>query len=154
MTKKKTDKPQDEVDENGVKVGVSWPYGQAEQLSPNFNLSEFHSHDGAEMPWNVYVNIKKLVKNLQKIRDEIGKPIIVNSAYRSPEHNIAVDGRSGSKHLIGQACDFHVVGIEPKELKEIIEKMIVDGKIQQGGLGLYSNFIHYDNRGTKARWTS
>ena len=37
--------------------------------------------------------------SLQALRDRLGKPLIVRSAYRSPEHNRAVGGATRSKHL-------------------------------------------------------
>jgi uncharacterized protein YcbK (DUF882 family) len=40
----------------------------------------------------------------------------------------------------------------PKQLAAIIEKLIAEKKMKQGGLGIYPGFVHYDVRGTKARW--
>ena len=37
----------------------------------------------------------------------------------------------------------------------LVEKLIKESKMKQGGLGLYpreNGWIHYDTRGTKARW--
>jgi len=42
---------------------------------------------------------------LQALRDRLGKPLILRSAYRSPEHNRAVDGAPRSKHMDGTAFD-------------------------------------------------
>ena len=42
---------------------------------------------------------------LQALRDRLGKPLIVRSAYRSPEHNRAVGGAPASKHMQGTAFD-------------------------------------------------
>jgi hypothetical protein len=40
----------------------------------------------------------------------------------------------------------------PVQLRAIIEKLIKEGKMKQGGLGAYKTFTHYDIRGVKARW--
>ena len=40
---------------------------------------------------------------LQALRDRLGKPLIVCSAYRSPKHNRAVGGARRSKHMDGAA---------------------------------------------------
>jgi uncharacterized protein YcbK (DUF882 family) len=47
-----------------------------------------------------------------------------------------------------------VKGVEPAEVAEILEQLIADGVIPQGGIGVYpsQNFVHYDVRGKKARW--
>ncbi len=33
-----------------------------------------------------------------------------------------------------------------------IEKLIAAGKMEEGGLGIYSTWVHYDHRNVKARW--
>lgn len=51
-------------------------------------------------------NLKQLVdKVLDPLRDAYGKPIRVNSGYRSPALNAAVKGSKTSQHLKGQAAD-------------------------------------------------
>jgi uncharacterized protein YcbK (DUF882 family) len=123
-----------------------------QRLSKNFTLDEFASKDGAQTPPEVLENLRSLAKNLQVIRDEIGKPIKINSAYRSPEHNKAVGGVKNSMHVKGKAADIVVTGITPTQLSAIIFMLIEQKKIKQGGVGIYPNFVHYDIRGTKARW--
>jgi uncharacterized protein YcbK (DUF882 family) len=122
------------------------------KLTKNFTKAEFESKDGAIMPDNVLSNIKILAKNLQVLRDEIGLSIKVNSGYRSAEYNKKVGGALNSQHLQGKASDLSVSGKTPKEVSDIIEKLINSGKMQQGGIGIYNTFTHYDIRGNKARW--
>jgi uncharacterized protein YcbK (DUF882 family) len=104
------------------------------------------------MPDEIYVNVVKVANQLQYLRGEIGKPIRVNSAYRSPEHNAKVGGVSKSQHLLGKAADIAVKGMPTEILYQYIEDAISNGEMLQGGLGLYDTFVHYDIRGTKARW--
>jgi uncharacterized protein YcbK (DUF882 family) len=125
-----------------------------EQLTPNFRLKEFHSKDGASMPYDVYLNIKELAKQLQHLRDINEKPITINSGYRSRELNRKVGGASNSYHMKGMAADFTIRGITPKQVREIIEVQCDLGKMPCGGLGAYSTFTHYDIRKTKARWNA
>lgn len=122
------------------------------QLTENFSKSEFDSKDGADMPLDVLENIKVLAKNLQVLRDSIDRPIKINSGYRSPEHNKKIGGVKNSQHVKGKAADIVVSGISPQVLHKIISNLIEEGKMDQGGLGLYNSFVHYDIRGTKARW--
>ena len=122
------------------------------QLTKNFSLSEFNSKCGRPMPANVVKNITELAKNLQVIRDEINAPIQIISGYRSPEHNAKVKGAKNSQHIFGLAVDIRVGILTPKEVKEVIEKLITQRKIKEGGIGIYKTWVHYDIRGTKARW--
>jgi len=50
---------------------------------------------------------------LQALRDRLGKPLIVRSAYRSPEHNRAVGGATRSKHMDGAAFDIAMSNHDP-----------------------------------------
>lgn len=122
------------------------------QVTKNFNLSEFNSKCGRTMPENVKKNIIELIKNLQVIRDEVNKPISITSGYRSPEHNAKVKGAKNSQHVQGTAVDLKVQGMTPKEVAPIIERLIKEKKIKEGGIGVYNTWVHYDIRGIKARW--
>ena len=122
------------------------------KLTKNFSLSEFQSKCGREMPDDVKQNIQKLANSLQVLRDKLGKSITINSGYRSPKHNAKIGGAKNSQHLTGKAADIAVQGFTPKQVAETIENLISQGKMTQGGLGVYSTWIHYDIRGTKARW--
>lgn len=122
------------------------------QLTTNFSLSEFNKH-GFALNETVLKNIKALAKNLQVLRDEVKKPIKITSGYRSPEHNAKVGGVKSSRHITGEAADFKIAGMTPKEVAAVIEKLIAAGKMEEGGIGIYSTWVHYDHRNTKARWT-
>ena len=51
-------------------------------------------------------NLINLVNHiLDPLREAYGKPIMVNSGYRSPALNKAVGGASSSQHMTGQAAD-------------------------------------------------
>jgi uncharacterized protein YcbK (DUF882 family) len=117
-----------------------------------FKISEFDSKDGAEMPYDVKMNVIELIDNLNVLRQELGSPLYVNSGYRSPEHNKSIGGSLNSQHLTGKAADIRSNEYTPKQIKEKIEELIKVGKMKQGGLGLYPTFCHYDIRGKKARW--
>jgi len=121
-------------------------------LSKNFTLDEFASKDGAPTPPEVLENLRKLAQNLQVLRDYIGKPIKINSGYRSPAHNAKIKGARNSQHIKGKAADITVTGVTPNQLAAIIFKLIQEKKISEGGVGIYPNFVHYDIRGKKARW--
>tara|TARA_R110000851_G_scaffold286342_1_gene440226 strand:- start:3020 stop:3319 length:300 start_codon:yes stop_codon:yes gene_type:complete len=95
----------------------------------------------------------KVANQLQILRNYIGKPITINSGYRSEEYNASIKGSSKkSQHVMGRAADIVVKGMTPVKVTEVIERLISNGDMLQGGLGLYKGFVHYDIRGTKVRW--
>lgn len=88
---------------------------------------------------------------LQALRDRLGKPLIVTSAYRSPEHNKAVGGASGSQHLQGRAYDVMMTNHDPVDFEREARA------VGFTGFGFYPpkngghNFIHVDT-GPKREW--
>ena len=94
------------------------------KLSQHFTLGELcktsvKTKDG-NIPSHVYIeNLKRLCRWLETLRDEWNRrygdgddPIIINSAYRSPQVNKAVGGAATSNHLTGCAADIRCKGIE------------------------------------------
>ena len=122
------------------------------KLTNNFNLNEFNKHN-FPLTETILRNIQELAKNLQVLRDEVKKPIKITSGFRDPSFNKKIGGATQSRHITGEAADLKIEGYTPKQVAGIIEKLIASGKMKQGGLGIYSTWIHYDVRGTKARWT-
>lgn len=115
------------------------------KLSANFELNEF-IHPGDIAPTDdVIDNLKLLAQRLQALRDFLGKPIHINSGYRSASHNAAVGGASNSYHLLGMAADIVVEGMTPHE----VQCMLVNWS---GGMGCYDTFTHVDIRDFNARW--
>lgn len=122
------------------------------QLTKNFKKSEFDSKDGSQMPSEVLVNIKELAKNIQVIRDYVGVALPINSGYRSPKHNASVGGVKNSEHVPGKAGDLGAKNITSKKLYDAILKLIAEGKIYNGGVGIYNTFVHYDIGKKGRRW--
>ena len=123
------------------------------KITKNFNKSEFECSCGCEMPKDVQYNVQKLANQLQVLRNITGKPISINSGYRCPDYNDnVVKGAKNSQHKLGKASDIVINGIEPDVTAEILESLIINGEVLQGGLGRYNTFTHYDIRKIKARW--
>lgn len=125
-----------------------------QNLTENFKLSEFRCNDESKtkVPREYLGNVARLADNLQILRDSISKPIKINSAYRTPEYNKKVGGVITSQHMTAKAADIRVKGLGPKRLGEKIKKLIKEGKMDKGGVGVYKNFVHYDIRGVNRRW--
>lgn len=122
------------------------------QLTKDFHIREFKCNDGTKVPIELESNIRMLATQLQVLRDYIGVPIHINSAYRTESYNVKVGGSPKSQHKLGKAADLVTSTYTPKQLAAIIKKMIKEGKMMQGGVGVYPSFVHYDCRGTEARW--
>ena len=76
---------------------------------------------------------------LQKFRNIVGGPVILNSAYRSAEYNKRVGGAPASQHLLGKAFDIQIT-------KELTRERIHTLAKQAGftGFGDYNTFVHID----------
>ncbi len=67
-------------------------------------------------------NLNALIDNvLDPLRELYGKPIIVNSGYRSFKLNKAVGGAKNSQHLVGQASDIRTVQNTKESNKQLFE---------------------------------
>jgi len=111
------------------------------QLTKHFNLREFQCRCCGQVKVD-----SRLVDKLQMFRYVIGRPIIITSGYRCPEHNRAVGGAPKSKHMEGIAADIRVEGMTPKQVAELADKAGFTG------IGIYDNFVHLDIRKDPARW--
>ena len=100
------------------------------KLTTNFSLEEFKCKDGSDIPNDVLPNIIELAKNLQVLRDYLGKSITINSGYRSPKYNAKIGGVKNSQHVKGKASDIVVKGMTPKEVALVIEGLIEKGKMK------------------------
>lgn len=114
------------------------------KLSANFKVKEFACKDGSE---KILISAE-LVEVLQKIRTHFGKPVNINSAYRTEAYNKKVGGVANSQHLYGTAADIVVSGVKASDVANYAETLLPNS----GGIGRYSNFTHVDVRGIKSRW--
>ena len=102
-----------------------------------FNRGEFecsHTHT-CEMD-------QDFIDKLNKLREEFGKPLIINSGYRSPEHPIEYVKQSPGAHASGKACDISVSRADALKLLELALKLGFTGYgLNQKGS---SRYIHLD----------
>lgn len=78
-------------------------------------------------------NLTELVENvLDPLREAYGSPIHVNSGYRSPALNKAVNGSATSQHVKGEAADIRCD--DNRALFELSKKMMREGNIRTGQL--------------------
>ena len=93
-------------------------------LTENFSLEELTHTDHREFdntPNDVELsNLTRLAEFLEQVRTLLGKPIFINSAFRSKLVNDAVGSKDSSQHRVGCAADLRVVGMTPNEVVKAI----------------------------------
>lgn len=117
----------------------------SKKLSANFTVKEFACKDGSD----AVLTAPRLVMVLQSIRSHFGVPVVIHSAYRTPQYNKQVDGVAHSQHCYGTAADITVRGQKPVDVAAYARKIMPDW----GGVGIYGSFCHIDVREIKADWT-
>ena len=62
-------------------------------------------------------NLQKLAEFLEQVKTLLdGKPIMINSAFRSKAVNDSVGSKDTSQHRLGYAADFKVPGMTPDQV--------------------------------------
>ena len=101
-------------------------------LTPHFTLDELTaSETAARNGWDntpndaELANLTRLADFLEQVKVVLGgKPIMVNSAFRSKKVNDAVGSRDTSQHRIGCAADIRVPGMTPDQ---VVKAVIASG---------------------------
>jgi hypothetical protein len=98
-------------------------------LSPHFSLDELTVTDHREFdntPNSSEINnLKRLAEMLEEVKTLLGgKPIMVNSAFRSAQVNAAVGSKDTSQHRVGCAADIRVPSMTPDE---VVKAVIASG---------------------------
>ena len=95
------------------------------QLSKHFSLEELTHTDHRTLdntPTDAELaNLVRLAEFLEVIKAILGgKPIMINSAFRSKQVNDAVGSKDSSQHRTGCAADIRVPGMTPDEVVKAI----------------------------------
>lgn len=100
-----------------------------------FKREEFLSPDNP----NEFYIVPELVYNLDFLRKLYGKPIIINSGYRTKKHNEKIGGKEESAHLKGMAVDIKCK--TSPERYELLKLALQIGFIR---IGIGNTFLHID----------
>ena len=114
----------------------------------HFNYDEFDSPD--ELGSGKNMNYE-LLEMIDKAREIYGKPICVNSGYRTQSHNQKVGGVNSSSHLKGLAID--VACVRSSDRFEMLTALL---EVGFNRIGVASAFIHVDidkNKSQNVIWT-
>jgi len=87
-------------------------------MTPNFTLAELTTTSHRQFdntPNEVEMaNLQKLAEFLEEVKALLdGKPIMINSAFRSKQVNDSVGSKDTSQHRTGSAADIRVPGMSP-----------------------------------------
>ena len=87
-------------------------------MTPHFTLAELTHTDHRTLDntpnAGELANLKRLAEFLEVVKTTLGgKPVMINSAFRSKAVNDAVGSRDTSQHRLGLAADFRVPGMSP-----------------------------------------
>ena len=98
-------------------------------LSEHFTFEELTITDHREFDNTPNVeeteNLTRLAEFLEQVKTVLGgKPVMINSAFRSEAVNNAVGSRNTSQHRIGCAADIRVPGMTPDE---VVKAVIASG---------------------------
>jgi hypothetical protein len=97
-------------------------------ITPHFTIEELTASETAERNgWdnnpNGYEreNLSRLADLLEQVKIVLGgKPIMINSAFRSKQVNDAVGSKDTSQHRTGCAADIRVPGMTPDQVVKAI----------------------------------
>ena len=94
-------------------------------LTEHFTVDELTHTDHRELDNTPneaeMANLRRLAQFLEQVKEVLGgKPIMVNSAFRSKAVNDAVGSKDTSQHRIGCAADIRVPGMTPDEVVKAI----------------------------------
>ena len=95
------------------------------QLTEHFTLEELTHTDHREFDntpnETERANLVRLAGLLELVKVELGgKPIMVNSAFRSKQVNDAVGSKDSSQHRVGCAADIRVPGVTPDQVVKAV----------------------------------
>lgn len=105
-------------------------------MTPHFTLAELTFTDHREFdntPNAVEIaNLQRLAEFLELVKTTLGgKPIMVNSAFRSKQVNDAVGSKDTSQHRLGCAADIRVPGMTPDQVVKALIDLPYDQIIRE-----------------------
>ena len=94
-------------------------------MTPHFTLDELTHTDHRTLDntpnEQELANLQRLAEFLEDVKEALGgKPIMVNSAFRSKQVNDAVGSKDSSQHRVGCAVDIRVPGLTPDQVVRTI----------------------------------
>jgi hypothetical protein len=99
----------------------------------------------------LWPNVAPLVKALDAVREQVGKPVRLTNVYRHGSYNTCIGGVATSQHSLFRAADIVVSGIDAAACADCAQ-VVRAQNVFTGGIGRYKSFVHIDVRGHNADW--
>ena len=111
-------------------------------MTPHFTLDELTHTDHRTLDntpnAQELANLQRLAEFLETVKTTLGgKPVMINSAFRSKAVNDAVGSKDSSQHRQGLACDFRVPGMTPDAVVRALLNLPFDQIIRE-----YDSWTH------------
>jgi len=132
------------------------------KLSEHFAVMEFVASPQGEKagiinnPLGIHIeNMTRLCANvLEPIRKHFGRPVNIRSGYRCPALNKLVGGAANSQHMLGEAADIEIPGIDNADIWRWIDAELEFDQViaeylreDDGSAGwVHVSYNHYGNR--------
>ena len=130
------------------------------KLAPNFSLKELTASQTAERlnirnepDQQQLVNLVHLCTHvLQPVREHYGKVVTVSSGLRVLKLNKAIGSSDKSQHVLGQACDFEIYGLDNHLVAQFIaekldyDKLILEFYTPPNGGWIHVSYDMHNNR--------
>lgn len=140
----------DEADYRAFIDGLALRYVTADEIiRPHRNVRGGVANELP--PRHMWSRLIPTLRVADEIRHRLGSPLkLVNSAYRSPDYNLACSGAKHSYHMQNRALD--LMFKEGASAASAVATKLREEGFFRGGIGTYATFIHVDTRGFDATW--
>lgn len=123
-------------------------------------VARFCERPGNSVPGRgLWPGLAQTLAVLDRVREMLGAPIVITSAYRDARYNQSVGGSAQSQHMRGRALDWKCRRGEPEYWARVVRGLrghpfFVDDVhfVFRGGVGVYDTFVHMDTRGVDYDW--
>ena len=105
------------------------------------NHFELHEFDSPDLPGSGAGNMdRRFLSMLDHAREIYGRPMRINSGYRTIYHNQEIGGKSNSSHLQGIAADVHCNN--SRDRHDMVQAFLKAGFSR---IGIADTFLHIDS---------
>ncbi|MEM9248217.1 MAG: N-acetylmuramoyl-L-alanine amidase [Pseudomonadota bacterium] len=96
---------------------------------------------------SLWPNIRSTARMIDEIRERLGAPVFISSAYRAPAYNACIGGAAASQHMRFNALDWACGTGTPSDWFAVAKAVRADNPgAFSGFIDVYDTFVHIDTR--------